>query len=499
MSFDVIIVGSGATGSWAAKLLTESGLTVLLLEAGPPFAAVASGPTANGASDPVRQPVQAQCYAFNAETRHLFVDDIDNPYETHSETPFAWIRMRLVGGRTRLWHRVVLRMSDRQFKAASRDGFGVDWPISYADLQPYYDRVERFLGVSGIVAHLEEVPDGPFVPVALSAAAREFQQAVEIEWPGRRVTALRRASCVSGVGSYPACSAGVALADAEATSRLTLRPHSVVSNILSGRDGRRAQGVEYVDCKSGVSHEAYGRAVVLCASTIETTRILLNSTSHWHPGGIGNCNGLLGRYLSDHICGVSATGLRSGECGAASDFYVPNFRNLGGDGAAFLRGYGVQGYFTPMRGAVTECTLVCFGEMLTRPENTVTLSRQRDRWGIPAAHLECHLSANEIAMAEDQASEVAQMLRRTGFELTTTTGLRPLGCSMHEMGTARMGADPRSSILNSYNQCWEMPNLFVTDGAAFPSTGFQNPTLTMMALTGRACDYLVGEFRRGAW
>src|SRR5687767_10111473 len=188
MSFDVIIVGSGATGSWAAKLLTERGVSVLLLEAGPPVAEVETGAHVNGHAESARQVVQSQCYAFNTDTRHLFVDDMENPYETPPEAPFVWIRSRLVGGRTVLWHRVALRMSDRQFKAASLDGFGANWPLTYVELQPYYDAVERFLGVCGIASNLEEIPDGPFLPAKLSESAQAFKHAVELEWPDRHVT-----------------------------------------------------------------------------------------------------------------------------------------------------------------------------------------------------------------------------------------------------------------------------------------------------------------------
>lgn len=487
MSFDAIIVGSGATGSWAAKLLTEGGLTVALLEAGTLLHADAA---ATGA----RQGIQSQCYAFNTDTRHLFVDDVDNPYETPAASPFVWIRARHLGGRTVLWHGVVLRMSDRQFKAASLDGFGNDWPISYADLKPYYDAAERFLEVRGIPGNIEEIPDGLFWPTTLSESARGFKEAVESEWPDRHVTALRRAT-ISPCADvrYPACSAGAALSAAAATRRLNLRTHSVVRSVISKNNGRRALGVEYVDAQSGAAHEVHGRFILLCASTIETTRIMLNSTSASHPHGIGNCNGILGRYLTEHVFGVRVTGLRGGRCSGASDFYIPNFRNRSGAGGRFLRGYGIQGYFKPGPGDTTECTLVCCGEMLPRAVNTVTLGRMRDKWGIPVPCLTCHASDNELEMARDQALEAARLLRRTGFDVTDVADMSPPGLSMHEGGTARMGLDPTTSILNGYGRCWNVPNLFVTDGASFPSVGFQNPTLTMMALTGRACACILRE------
>jgi len=517
MSFDAIIVGSGATGSWAAKLLTERGLTVLLLEAGPPVTDPETGQGTSGNTDVKRleasqngdaghdrQTVQSQCHAFNSNTRHFFVDDVDNPYETAAGAPYLWIRSRQVGGRMVLWDRVSLRMSDRQFKATSLDGFGSDWPISYAELRPYYDAVERFLGVSGIAADLEELPDGPFLRTTLSDLAQDFKRSVEMEWPDRHVTALRRASAVPPGGDcdvtqYPLCSAGVALAVAESTSRLTLRTHSAVSRVICDKSGSRALGVEYVDCRRGDTREAHGKVVLLCASTIETTRIMLNSTSPAHPNGVGNPTGLLGRYLTDHTSGLRATGLRAGECHGASEFYIPNFRNRGTPTGKFLRGYGIQGYIKPGPGNTTQCTLVCFGEMLTRPENEVVLGDTKDRWGIRVPRISCRLSDNELEMARDQARQVTEILQCAGYDLEECSDLGAPGCSIHEVGTARMGSCRNTSILNPHNQCWVVPNLFVTDGAAFPSVGFQNPTLTMMALTGRACDHIAREFRQGTW
>ena len=502
MSFDAIIVGSGATGSWAAKTLTENGLTVLLLEAGPPIGSGTGEPPlqthANHAAATARQPIQSRCYAFNADTRALFVDDVDNPYETPPEMPFVWIRMRVVGGRTVLWHGVSLRMSDRQFRAASLDGFGADWPITYADLQPHYDAVERFLGVRGIAANLEEIPDGPFLPTQLSKSAQELKQVIQRVWTDRHVTALRRASVTSPASLTP-CSPGVALAAAMATDRVTLQPHSIVSRVACNRNGTRALGVEYVDCQSARQREAHAKVIILCASTIETARIMLNSTSRAHPRGVGNSSGLLGQYLTEHISGVSATGLRDGECDGASDFYIPNFSNRNGCTGSFLRGYGIQGYLTPRETNRTECTLVCFGEMLPRASNRITLSDSRDRWGIPTPRVDCQLSDNELEMANDQVEQLTQILRHAGFDIMGVTGCNPPGSSIHEAGTARMGSDAGTSILNRYNQCWDVPNLFVTDGAAFPSVGFQNPTLTMMALTGRACEHIIGGFKSAAW
>lgn len=510
--FDAIVVGSGATGSWAAKLLTEGGLSVLVLDSGDRMSESGSTSDRCDAGDrgagaaANRQPCQAQCYAFDAGTRRLFVDDIDEPYETPADRPFAWIRMRVVGGRTVLWHRVALRMSDRQFGAASLDGFEVNWPIRYRDLRPHYDAVERFLRVTGTADNLEEVPDGAFVPVRLPAAGRMFHEAVRKQWPDRTVTALRRAAPwnlqsnghhrVNGKAGYPPCSAGEALSSADGTGRLTLRTHSRVVRIETDAEGKLARSVVYVDCNTGTIEEAAGKLVVMCASTIETARVMLSSTSRRNPDGIGNRNGMLGSYLTEHTHGVSVTGLRAGRCGETADVYIPNFSNRGDRQYGFIRGYGVQGHIKPRDEKTTQCDLMCLGEVLPRATNRVTLGKRKDKWGITVPHIAFTRSANELEMAADQAIQLERLMAATGFEITCRTGLSVPGCSIHEAGTARMGEDERTSVLNARNQCWSTRNLFVTDGAAFPSVGFQNPTLTMMALTGRACEYVLDEFGR---
>jgi choline dehydrogenase-like flavoprotein len=506
--FDAIVVGSGATGGWAAKELTEKGLSVMLLEAGPelPFAErVAEGPQPEEAP---RQQVQARCYAFNEATSELFVDDVDNPYAHPAELPFAWIRSRQVGGRLHLWGQMCPRMSDLDFKAASRDGAGEDWPISYADLAPHYDRVERFMQVCGSAEGLPQVPDGSFASAPrLSPGERHFKSTVEARWPARRVTGARIALARGNA----------TLAAARASGRLTLRPDSVVSRVLLG-DEARARGVAFVDRLSGVEHEVEARAVVLCASTIESTRLLLNSSTPAHPQGLANSSGTLGRYLMDHTFGLGFDGFLTqpvvapGE-GSTHGCLLPSFRNVGEESEelGFLRGYGVElQVYAPTASRLGRLRargrqlpghfwMRTFGEALPRFDNQVTVDPERtDTWGVPIASVVCRYGENEAKMAADQRHTLREMVDAAGIEVEREyLELAPPGLSIHEMGTARMGADPASSVLDPHNRAWDVPNLYVTDGACFVSGGFQNPTLTMMALTVRACDDIAARMSAG--
>jgi choline dehydrogenase-like flavoprotein len=500
---DVIVVGSGATGSWAAKVLTESDMSVLLLEAG----ARGESVDASEKRDRARQNIQSTCYAYSDTTRHLFVDDLDCPYQTPADKPYRWIRMRAVGGRMALWARVALRMSDQQFKAASSDGHGVDWPIGYADLKPHYSAIESFVGVAGIAENYDDIPDGEFVPTTLAEPARAFRAALQKKWPERRLTALRHVyprgpgARSAGMQTSPHVCGTVpsALASAERTGRLHLRSGAVVSRVITNGAGTRASGVEFVDVATNRRYEAHAPVVLLCASTIETTRILLNSTSPAHPDGIGNSSGVLGTYLTEHT-NVSAMGRRAGRVASSGEIYIPNFRNRSGTDQKFARGYGIQGYIVPGADDSTWCMLGSFGEAIPRRHNHITASATlKDRWGIPAPRISCEFAENEIEMAKDQAEQLRSMMSQAGFDIVHVSGLGTPGASIHELGSARMGSARESSVLNPNNQVWDVPNVFVTDGAAFPSAGFQNPTLTMMALTGRACRYIGHELRRGSF
>ena len=500
---DAIVVGSGATGGWAAKELTERGLRVALLEAGPMlFGEDAEVPVTGG---PARQPVQERCSAYDAEKAPLFVDDVDNPYSHPPDQPYDWIRSRQVGGRLLLWDRICLRMSDHQLKAASRDGVGDDWPISYEDLRPHYDRVERFLEVTGAAAGFANVPDGEFVPPPpLSAGERHFKRLIEERWPERPVTDARTAQ------APPEASLNAAMR----TGRLSLLPNSVVSRVLT--QGGRAKGVAYFDRGSGQEREIAAGAVFLCASTIESTRLLLNSATDSHPDGLGNSSGVLGHYLMDHIFGIGLDGFAAPVARDAPDpssfgCFIPSFRNAGqAEDLGFVRGYGIGLQIYPREAGLKMRLknrgrayggwfwMRAFGEVLATRDNRVTLDAEKvDAWGIPIARIECRYGDNERKMAADQLDRVQEIAEATGLQPKRVhSELNSPGLSVHEVGTARMGADPETSVLDPFNRSWEVEGLLVTDGSCFVSSGFQNPTLTMMAITGRACEHYVERLKR---
>ncbi|HKA19328.1 MAG TPA: GMC family oxidoreductase [Blastocatellia bacterium] len=555
-TYDAIVVGSGATGGWAAKELCEKGLRVIVLEAGRnldpekdftehlwPYEARKRTPLIA----PERQRVQSKCYACNSYGRQFFVDDIDNPYTTADKKPFDWIRGRHVGGRSITWGRQSYRLSDYEFKAASRDGYGDDWPISYAELAPYYDKVEEFVGVSGAYENIPNLPDGKFLP-AMKMTCGEWllKRAVERRWKDRKVTIGRAAiltqkhngraachycgHCDRGCSTYSYFSSpGSTLPAAAKTGRLTLRSNAVASHVIVDTKTGKAKGVACIDQITKKAFEVSGKVVVLCASTIESTRLMLNSATRQHPAGLGNSSGLLGCYLMDHIFQIGVSGLVPAvanyrynyDDGRANGIYIPKFRNVNERHPKFIRGYGMQGgsqrgmlptnlrqipgFGAEYKKLVREVkdaapfSIGMWGEMLARKENRVTINKEvKDKWGIPIAHIACSHGDNEHAMAADALESIKEMATEAGFEITRTNErLAPPGLCIHEVGTARMGNDRKTSVLNQFNQSWDVKNLFVTDGACFVSIGCQNPTLTMMAITARACDYIVEEYRKG--
>lgn len=557
--FDAIVVGSGATGGWAAKVLAEKGLRVLVLEAGRnlnpakdfrehtwPYDLKYRG-LASGSSYAKRQPIQSRCYAANEYGNHFFVDDVDNPYTTPDGKPFWWIRGRHVGGRSVTWGRQSYRLSDYDFKAASRDGFGEDWPFSYNELEPYYDLVEDFVGISGSVENLPQLPDSKFLPpMAMTCGEQLLKKSVEGRFPGRKVIIGRAAiltkphlgraachycgHCDRGCSTYSYFSSpGSTLPSAAKTGRMILRPNSVVREIIVDANTGKAKGVRIVNQITKQDSEVFGKVIVLCASTLESTRILLNSNSRSHPQGLGNSSGTLGHYLMDHLYQISASGivpmLTNSEYdysdGRANGIYVPRFRNISDKHSKFIRGYGMQGGSRIDTGYRFARGLPGFGEdfkklvrdnprevgwglgawceMLPRYENKVSIDPNKvDAWGIPALHIDCQHGDNERAMAIDALETIREMADAAGFTtLSTNSTPAPPGFCIHEVGTARMGADAKTSVLNKWNQTWDVSNVFVTDGSCFTSIGCQNPTLTMMAITARACDYIAEEYKLG--
>nr|WP_217446338.1 GMC family oxidoreductase [Myxococcus sp. CA040A] len=500
-TFDAVVVGSGACGGWAAKQLTEAGLNVLVLEAGRSDRAdrllwvwhrlrqkLLGYQAETDTPRKQRQSVQSTTFAWPFHP-HAFVDDVDNPYTTPGDAPFTWIRARQVGGRTsvKAHGRQFYRLSDFNFKAGGLDGQGPDWPLTLAELAPHYETVERWMGLSGNTDGLDTLPDSVFASsIAMNPAEQHLKQHVERRWPERRVVVRRTAG------------APITLPAAMKTGRLTLRTHAVVNQVLHDAKTGRVTGVTYVDTESGKTHEAYGRVVILAAGTIETTRLLLHSKSAAFPDGLGNSSGQLGRNLMDHtyLLGIEAKMNLPPEQQRAEQSwaYIPQFRNVTSREEGFARGYGVQ-VFT----FADSCHFVPFGEMVPRAGNRVTLSATvKDRWGIPAAHIDCRHSENELRMCKDAVASCQEMMKEAGFTVEKVNDtLSTPGMAIHEVGTARMGTDAKTSVLNPWNQSWDVPNLLVMDGASFPSQGPQNPTLTMMALAVRASAHLVDELKAG--
>ncbi|MCP3065690.1 GMC family oxidoreductase [Myxococcus sp. K38C18041901] len=500
-TFDAVVVGSGACGGWAAKQLTEAGLNVLVLEAGRSNQAdkllwvmhrvrqkLFRYQAETDSARKQRQSVQSTTFAWPFHP-HAFVDDVDNPYTTPKDAPFTWIRARQVGGRTsvKAHGRQFYRLSDFNFKAGGRDGQGPDWPLSLADLAPHYETVERWMGLHGNTDGLDTLPDSIFAAsIAMNPAEQRLKERVERRWPERRVVVRRTAG------------APVTIPAALKTGRLTLRTHAVVDQVLHDAKTNKVTGVRYIDSDTGKTHEAHGRVVILAAGTIETTRLMLHSKSAAFPEGLGNSSGQLGRNLMDHtyLLGIEAKmNLPASEQRAEQSWaYIPQFRNVTTNAEGFSRGYGVQ-VFT----FGDSCHFVPFGEMVPRADNRVTLNPTvKDRWGIPAAHIECRHSDNELRMSADAVAACQEMMKEAGFTVEKVNDtLSTPGMAIHEVGTARMGTSPSTSVLNAWNQSWDVPNLFVMDGSAFPSQGPQNPTLTMMALAVRASAHLVSELKAG--
>jgi choline dehydrogenase-like flavoprotein len=506
--YDAIVVGSGAAGGVAARCLTRAGADVLLLEAGPALSAEECRPRERPAAEfeawRARQPVQSQSLWYDRRTCHLFVDDRRHPYTTAPSTSFHWIRSRQAGGRTLVWSRFALRLSPEDLRGPGEGGDGPGWPLSYEDLAPCYDRVERWVGVRGTAEGLAALPDGCFVPVPASPSLRALRARVESRWPDRHLVPAREAgaACADGAGPPSWSSLGSTLLAADA-NRLTLRTGCAAACVVLDRPDRAA-GVAFVDRASGRWYEASGRVVLLCASTIESTRLLLASRTRDHPAGVGNSAGVLGRYLMDHVGGARVVAM--GRLGAADEprserFYVPRFPDHDGDPRDFAGGYGIQGELQVQPGGSAVMSLGVFGEVLPRADNAVELDESvRDADGLPVPRIRFAYRDDEHRLARHAAGAVLQIVEAAGFRpMVVHDDVLAPGTRAHELGGARMGQAPADSVLDPFNRCWDVPNLFVTDGACFPTASYKGPTLTIMALTARACDRVLEGLRAGAY
>ncbi|MGH9470015.1 MAG: GMC oxidoreductase [Terriglobia bacterium] len=548
--FDAIVVGSGATGGWAAKELTEAGLRVALVEAGRmlypekdftehviPYQVRYHGFSPIPAKT---RPIQVRCYACMEYNYDWFVNDFENPYVQVEGKPVNWFRLRILGGRSLVWGRQCYRFSDLDFKAASHDGYGEDWPISYAELAPYYDKAERFVGVTGAREGVPQLPDGQFLPpMHMTCGELLLRKAVKEKW-GRTITIGRSANLTAPVNGRAPChycgpcergcmthsyfnSPTTTIAAAQATGRLTLLTDSVVSHVVMDMNSNKASGIRYVDRVTRVTRELRGKAVILCAQSLESVRILLNSANRQYPNGLANSSGVLGHYLMDHVTGFGASGAMpmletrpwAGPPRRPNGIYAIRFRNVTDRDKNFIRGFGYQGGSSPEFAYDAEgfgkeykqrvkqgnwgIGLGGFGECLARWDNYCELDKNvSDAWGVPALRIVASYGENEYKMGHNIAISAAEMLEAAGAkDVQMHEHMNPFGHAIHEVGVARMGSDPKKSVLNKYCQSHDVKNLFVMDGSSFVSSGCQNPTLTMMAILCHGCDYLISQARKG--
>lgn len=556
-SFDAIVVGSGAAGGWAAKRLCEAGVKVALLDAGrvltledyKEHSPAHSLPYRNRAAELIRRtrPIQKDVGACSEWNYDWFRNDLEEPYTTPKDKPFSWQgRMQVVGGRTNVWGRQSYRYSELDFKAASFDGFGEDWPLGYEDLRPYYDLVEDYVGITGMAEGAYELPDSRFLPpMGMRCVERHVRERAKQKL-GITVTLGRAANLTRAIGQRQPChycgpcergcltksyfnSAFTTVADAIATGNCTLVPNAMAYKVLTDPVRHRARGVLYIDRVTREPREVFARSVVLCAQALESVRILLNSANEQAPNGLANSSGALGHYLMDHLwIPGGATGEfpelakyeQAGPFGPQrpNGIYVIRFRNTkdGPRDKRFLRGYGYQGgggvafnlrapglgdaYKQAVRDPVVTFGLRGFGECLPYYENFVEIDRNvSDVYGIPVLKIHMQWGENEKKMIPDMAEAAAEMLAAAGAR-----DIKPFiipdrvpGFGIHEMGCARMGKDPKTSVLNQFQQAHDVRNLFVMDAAGFTSGACQNPTLTIMALAVRSTDYLLGAMKRG--
>ncbi|MFC3094188.1 GMC family oxidoreductase [Alteromonas sediminis] len=561
-TFDVIVVGSGVTGGWAAKEFTEKGFKTLMVERGRKIEHRKDYPTEgkgpwqfpNRTKVPLKEVedkyrIQQRCYAFNDMTKHFFGNDKDYPYSTPENKDFTWIRSNQLGGKSLTWARQSYRMSEFDFQANKRDGHGIDWPIRYKDLAPWYSYVERFVGIAGGKDNLPQLPDGEHLPpFELNSAEKHVQALFAQHFPDRPMVAGRcahltkptqihmqqgRIQCQARNECQKGCSFGAyfstqssTLPAAAKTGLLKIATDSVVHSLMYSEKDNRITGINVIDAKTKKTREYKAKLVFLCASTLGSTQVLLNTNAKSHPNGFANSSGALGHYLMDHCFHAYAEGTVEGFLDEyhsgrrPTGIYIPNFQYepsryrkgyvrgyaMGGGasrgdwrGRSHQDGIGINYKESIIRPGPWRFNLYAQGEMLPRYENMVSLHQtKKDAWGIPQLHIECEWSDNERLMMADAVSEFEKMFTKIGMtDIFTASNpdSAPPGSAIHEVGTVRMGNDPKESVLNGFNQSHDIPNLFVTDGASYCSSATVNPSLTFMALTARAADYAVNEVK----
>ena len=550
-TYDVIVVGSGISGGWAAKEFCEKGLRVLMLERGknlthPNYPDATKNiwefPHRGSLSqaDKARSPIQSRHYSYREDNKNFYINDLENPY--HEIQRFDWIRGDIVGGRSMLWARQCYRFSDLDFEANLRQGIGVDWPIRYKEISPWYDYVDRFIGVSGQAESLPQLPDGVFQPpMEMNCVEKDFKLRTESRFPKRKVTIGRTANLTAPVqgrgtcqfrnlchrgcpyGAYFSTNAST-LPAAFITGRLTLKSASLVNRVMYDEKAQRAKGVEIINMETGKVEEYYARLIFLNAATLATAFILLNSVSSRFPNGLGNGSDQVGRNLMDHHKTMGMSALVEGfedeyyYGRRPNGIYIPRFTNIDHKEKDYLRGFGLQGgaYRQRARPKPEQLTIGAdfketitypgawsigftgFGECLPYAENRASLNRdQKDHWGRYTLSVDAGFKENEKAMHKDILETVREMLEFAGYKkVEIEEGISFPGNSNHEMGTARMGRDPRHSVLNGHNQMHEVKNLFITDGSFMVSSGCVNPSLTYMAMTARAVDYACREMAK---
>jgi choline dehydrogenase-like flavoprotein len=551
--YDAIVVGSGISGGWAAKELTEKGLTVLLLERGRNVEHVTDYvnatkapwqyPHRGGRTKSMEEayPVLKRDYPLNEKNLAFWASDKDSPYTEVKR--FDWYRGYQVGGRSLMWGRQSYRWSEFDFEANAKDGIAIDWPIRYRDIASWYSHVERHAGISGTRENLPQLPDSEFQPgMPLNCGEQLVADKLVKQFDGKRRLIIGRCAnltralpgrgqCQHRGACWLGCPFGAyfstqssTLPAAVKTGRLTLKPWSIVTEVVYDRDRKRAKGVRVLDAVSNQTTDYNAKVVFLCASSMNSTWLLLRSATDVWPGGLGSSSGELGHNLMDHHFRCGAEGVLEGLDDKyyygrrPTGFYIPRYRNLFGEKREYLRGFGYQGsagrdgwsravaelgvgaQFKDLMSQPGQWDIgaTAFGEMLPNHANKISLDEtKKDKWGLPVLKVDCATGENERVMRRDMINDMAEMLEACGAKKVKTYDNEYFpGMGIHEMGTARMGRDPKTSVLNANNQVWDAPNVYVTDGACMTSAACQNPSLTYMALTARAADHAVNELKR---